>query len=319
MDVGLKMLQCRTPLAQATLRQTTCALRGRHAQATRKLPAQRRFISDSTAKSAKTSPSPSPPPPSFDPSKAPIQIRLPGPAWLWKPFEPLKYPLAAYNRAQRSRPYLTQFFTTLVIFATGDLLSQYIEWRAPAPPVDGQASSAETPAPSAYDPQRSVRALIIGGIISIPSYRWFMYLAKLWPTLPKLQGVVLKVGLQCALFAPVISTYFFTMQSLLAGNGGDSLQGKADAAWARVKTTVPTSWMTGLWFWPFVTGFSFSVVSPMNRSIFNGVAGVCWQSYLGVLNNRAKARERELGSGAQPGVKVPELNSEGQAVVKAVA
>ena len=294
------MRQSRTSSMKATLWQSNRTARTQCYHLKPEIPAWRRFTSDASIKQENKKPPPSPP--RFDPSKAPIQIKIPGPAWLWAPLKPLNYPLAAYNRAQRSRPYLTQLLTTLVIFFTGDLFSQYIQRPVPALSVKDQAAPTEAPpatTQSAYDPMRSIRALIIGGTISIPSYRWFMYVAKLWPTLAHFQSLALKVALQCFLFAPVISTYFFSMQSLLAGDGGDSAQGKVEAAWVRVKDTVPRSWLTGLWFWPFVTAFSFSLVPPMNRSIFNGVAGVCWQTYLGLLNSRAKVGELGGGEKAQ--------------------
>ena len=99
-------------------------------------------------------------------------------------------------------------------------------------------------------------------------------------------------------FTPFLNAYFFTMHSELSGDGGDMVQGKAEAAWVRVKNTLPRSWLNGCLFWPVVTGFSFSFVPPRNRSIFAGVAAIGWQTYLGLVNQRAKVRELSSGENA---------------------
>ena len=249
---------------------------------------------------------------SSDPGRPPIQIRLPGPKWLWSPFKPLSYPITAYNHATRSHPYLTQFIFSLVIYFLGDLSSQYIQKPASAPPID-TAEASQTPSlygsgqdsslaiPSTYNPQRSIRALIIGGIVSIPSYLWFMRLSRLWPTLPYMKSIGLKVGLNTMIYAPLLNAYFFTMHSILSGHGGDTMAGRTYAAWIRVKNTLPQSWMSGCFFWPAVTAFSFSFVPPGNRSLFSGVAAIGWQTYLGLVNQ--KARQKELSSGIDASVK----------------
>ena len=298
-----RVLQSRTGATEAVLRNST---RTKSTLAVPKILTQRRFISGS---SKPPSPTPSA---SYDPGKAPIQIHLPGPSWLWTPLKPLSYPITAYNRATKSRPYLTQFISSLVIYFLGDLSSQYIQRPVPAPPIEtaegtqmqSSSGSAQAPTPAAhftYDSQRSVRALIIGGTISIPSYLWFMHLSKLWPTLPHMTSLCLKVGLNVLTFAPFLNAYFFTMHSGLAGDGGDTVQGKAEAAWVRVKTTLPRSWLNGCLFWPVVTAFSYSFVAPRNRSIFAGVAAIGWQTYLGLVN--ATARLSELSSSAGASVK----------------
>ena len=68
-----------------------------------------------------------------------------------------------------------------------------------------------------------------------------------------------------------------------------------------MKNTLPRSWLNGCLFWPVVTTFSFSFVPPRNRSIFAGVAAIGWQTYLGLVNQRAKVRE--LGSGGDASMK----------------
>ena len=266
----------------------------RYMQAKLKIPMKRGFQSYSTKQASTPRPS--------DHNKAPVQIQLPNQHWLWTPLQPLSYPFNAYSRATKRRPYLTQFISSLVIYFLGDLSSQYIQQLVPAPPIDAsaatqiptftrstQASTSTTQ--STYDVHRSIRALFIGGTISIPSYLWFMYLSKLWPTLPHMTSLWMKVGLNTVVFAPVLNTYFFTVHSVLSSDSGYTWQAKAEAAWLRVKSTVPRSWMNGCFFWPAVTAFSFSFVPPMHRSIFAGVAAIGWQTYLGLVNQSAKMEE----------------------------
>lgn len=244
-------------------------------------------------------------------------VAIPGPAWLWTPLKPLIYPLNVYNRAQNKRPYLTQFITSLIIYFLGDLSSQMIQQPAPSvdptPPIsqapETQASTLPKQTPTAwehYDPARSLRALIIGGIFSLPSYHWFLYLSSLFPHLSHIPRLTCQVLLNQIAFAPVFNSYFFSMQSLLSfqspkRSGGDSsedegfsldIEERLEDAWQRIKTTVPTSWYNSCKFWPAVTAFSFTFVQPRSRSVFAGCVAIGWQTYLGLVNQRAVAGEK---------------------------
>ena len=289
------MLQSRMPLMEKVLRQSPNHW---YMQAKLKIPTKRGFSSYSIKQTSAPGPS--------DHNKAPIRIQQPSQHRLWTPLQPLSYPINAYTRATQRRPYLTQFISSLVIYFLGDLSSQYIQQLVPARPIDApvatqiptttRCSQASMPTTqSTYDLQRSMRALFIGGTISIPSYLWFMYLSRLWPTLPHMTSLWMKVGLNTAVFAPALNAYFFTVHSVLSDDSGYTWQAKAEAAWIRVKNTVPRSWMNGCLFWPAVTGFSFSFVPPVHRSIFAGVAAIGWQTYLGLVNQRAKTEELNRG------------------------
>lgn len=75
---------------------------------------------------------------------------------LWQRLGPLSRGLEAYARSQRKRPYMTQFFSALGIYFLGDMSAQNLSGEA-------------------YDPLRTVRALIIGAGSSIPSYKWYEF------------------------------------------------------------------------------------------------------------------------------------------------
>ena len=72
---------------------------------------------------------------------------------LWQRLGPLTKAFSAYGRAQRNRPYATQLCSSLVIYICGDLSAQYIGGEE-------------------YNPWRTARNMTIGGISSIPSYKW---------------------------------------------------------------------------------------------------------------------------------------------------
>ena len=72
---------------------------------------------------------------------------------LWQRLGLLSKVFSAYGRAQRTKPYTTQFCTSLAIYFCGDL-------------------SAQKLGGDKYEPLRSARNMVIGGICAIPAYKW---------------------------------------------------------------------------------------------------------------------------------------------------
>lgn len=232
--------------------------------------------------------------------------------------EPLAAPFRAYDRVQRRRPYTTQLLSSVCIYFLGDLSAQMLNPDPPsaaaaAAQPSGGRSVPHPPSPPAalppsppittmttpaqpdvawptFSPLRSLRAITIGGLFSLPSYHWFLFLSSTAllnvPSRPLL-SLASKVLVQQALFAPVFNTYFFGAQSLLSGDTWRE-------AVERVKRTVPESWRQSCRFWPVVTAGIFWLVRPRHRSVAAGVVAIGWQTYLGVLNQRAA---REVGRG----------------------
>ena len=93
-----------------------------------------------------------PPPPAEE--SVPIANTVPA-LPLWQRLGPLTRLAEAYARAQRRRPYVTQFCTSLVIYFCADISAQRISGKD-------------------YSPERTARSLVIGGISSIPSYKWYV-------------------------------------------------------------------------------------------------------------------------------------------------
>ncbi|KAF9701628.1 hypothetical protein EKO04_000736 [Ascochyta lentis] len=216
--------------------------------------------------------------------KAPVTATtIPGPSWLW--LEPVIEPFRAYGRVQQRKPYVTQLASSLVIYFVGDLVAQSI-----AAPEEKDAPEEEEERgwvqqwSEDRDWARTGRALIIGGISSIPSYKWFLWLSLNFNYSSKILSLTTKVVVNQILFTPLFNSYFFGMQTLLAG-------ASLDECVERIKNTVPTSWINSCKLWPVVTAFSFTYIPIQYRSIFGGVIAIGWQTYLSLLNQRAAAQE----------------------------
>ncbi|CAA9965818.1 Mpv17-PMP22 domain containing protein [Pyrenophora teres f. maculata] len=225
---------------------------------------------------------------------------IPGPSWLW--LEPIVEPFRAYGRVQQRKPYMTQLISSLVIYFVGDLVAQSI---SPTPTTAESLALADDAEEKGWvqewsnnrDWARTGRALVIGGLSSIPSYRWFLWLSNNFNYSSKLLSITTKVTINQAFFTPLFNSYFFGMQSLLSGASGTEIV-------ERIKNTVPTSWLNSCKVWPAITAFSFTYIPLQYRSIFGGVIAIGWQTYLSLLNQRAAAKE-ENGAEAEhvPAVK----------------
>jgi protein Mpv17 len=199
---------------------------------------------------------------------------IPGPIWVWT------QPLNSYSRVHKRRPYTVQIVSTLIIYFFGDMAAQRIN----PTPQDNTNETASTPS-STYDPQRTVRALLIGGLAAIPGYHWFLYLARNFNYTSKAGSIVVKVLVNQIVFTPIFNSYFFGMQSALSGAGLSEIV-------ERIKNTVPTSWKNSWKLWPAVTAFSFAFVRVELRGLFAGVIAIGWQTYLSILNQRAAKMEK---------------------------
>lgn len=228
-------------------------------------------------------------------SKAPVGQQapasaqtIPGPSWLW--LEPIYEPFRAYGRAQQRRPYRTQLISSLVIYFFGDMVAQSITSSPASEEAATGAGSEDVERGWVQqwshdrDWARTGRALIIGGLSSIPSYKWFLWLGNNFNYSSKILSLSMKVGVNQAFFTPIFNSYFFGMQSLLSGATFSEIV-------ERIKNTVPTSCINSCKLWPIVTAFSFTYIPIQYRSIFGGVIAIGWQTYLSLLNQRAAALE----------------------------
>ncbi len=170
---------------------------------------------------------------------------------------------------QKRSPLTTQLESTLIIYYLGDLCSQTV--------------SSNVFIDAEYEPIRGLRAMLIGSLSSIPSYKWFLFLGNNFNYSSHLLSLCVKVLVNQTFFTPVFNTYFFGMQTLLSGGSW------ADAK-ERVWHTVPVSWKNSWKVWPAVTAFSFTFIPWQYRNVFAGVIAIGWQTYLSWLNRREENR-----------------------------
>jgi protein Mpv17 len=180
---------------------------------------------------------------------------------------------------QKRSPLLTQLESSLVIYFLGDLSAQYVSNR-------GNPDAS-------YEADRGLKALLIGGLSSIPSYKWFMFLGTHFNYASHTLSLAVKIVINQSVFTPLFNTYFFGMQALLSG--ATFAQAKQ-----RVIDTVPRSWKNSWKVWPIVTAFSFTYIPPQYRNIFAGVIAIGWQTYLSWLNKSAEALESGKAGKIEP-------------------
>ncbi|KAF7190801.1 Protein SYM1 [Pseudocercospora fuligena] len=198
-----------------------------------------------------------------------------GAYWAW--VEPIKIPFRGYSNMQQRSPLLTQWESTLIIYFLGDLSAQTVQTNVF---TEGR-----------YEPKRGLIALIIGGIVSIPSYKWFLWLGRNFNYAQHWKSLAAKIVVSQMCFTPTFNTYFFGMQTILSG-------GSFKEAKDRVIRTVPVSWKNSWKLWPLVTAFTFTFIRPVNRNVFAGFIAIGWQTYLSWLNRLAEAEAKKKGVGA---------------------
>lgn len=175
------------------------------------------------------------------------------------PWKPARAFLEWYSSSQNRRPYITQLCLTPLIYCIGDL-------------------SAQTISGDGFDYRRSLRSLVVGLVIAIPSREWFLFLGQHFNYRSSALSLGAKVATNQLLYTPLFNVYFFAFHGILAGEG-------VAGAVERVKNTVPTSVPRSFLYWPFVTALNFTYVKPQSRAVATSVFAVFWQSYLSWLNS----------------------------------
>ncbi|KIW51206.1 hypothetical protein PV05_09948 [Exophiala xenobiotica] len=197
-------------------------------------------------------------------STEPSVIDVPGPLWYHR-LGPVKDFFSWFSRMQRRRPLGTTLATSLTTYLIGDLLAQEIGGEP-------------------YDGVRTLRMLTIGGLASIPGYKWFLFLGTHFNYASRWASISVKVLIQQFLFAPIFNTYFFGMQAALSGH-------QPSVVIHRVVSAVPESVVSSAKFWPIVTALNFTLIPAHLRFAFSGVFAVVWQTYLSFLNRREEKTE----------------------------
>ncbi len=204
------------------------------------------------------------------------------PVSAWRRLGPLTSAFDAFGRSQKKRPYTTQIISAMIIFTCADVSAQNI-------------------ADSDYDPVRTARAILIGGVAAVPQYRWYVatkltpmahadnvllrfhVLARYFNYPSRVLSVGVKVLFNQFTFAVLFPFYFFGSQAILTG---ETLQGTVE----RLKQTVPVSWTNSWKVWPAAMAINLSFVPLEYRALFSGFVAVGWQTYLSWMNRQAEIK-----------------------------
>ncbi|KAL7276782.1 hypothetical protein RUND412_000206 [Rhizina undulata] len=193
-----------------------------------------------------------------------------------------------YGQAQRRRPYWTQLWTSLAIYFLGDINAQMLSGNGD------------------YDPLRTARMCFIGGVISIPSFRWlFIFLNENFNFRSKILAVATRVVVNQITFTPLFLTSFFGLQGAMTGLGGKEIVEKLEA-------TLPQAFVNSCRLWPMVSAINFWLVPFEYRALLSGVIAVGWNGYLSYLNQQAQlpqALELQPSTPAPISVPVPRNRS----------
>lgn len=173
----------------------------------------------------------------------------------------------AYGRIVLKRPLLFQVATAGTLVTTGDLIAQsFIEKK------------------KKHDFRRTA-------IMATCGFMYFGPVVGVWLSLLNRWGysTVVNVMLDQALFAPMIISGFFTIQSLL--NGKTVL-----AAGRRVKAEVPGVLVVGWTVWIPTQIINFQFMPFQYRMLLIQVVALFWNSYLSLQANRTQIAEESLES-----------------------
>ncbi|ROV95278.1 hypothetical protein VPNG_08936 [Cytospora leucostoma] len=196
---------------------------------------------------------------------------------------PVTRAVQAYGRAGKKRPWLTQFLTFLTIYSVADVNAQRIGGKE-------------------YEPERTARAVTIGGLSAVPIYESYLWLNRTFVYRSRVLSVAAQIAFAQAVFTPLFNAYFFGMQALLAGD-------TAAEVWDRIRRTVPRTVVDSCKLWPFVNVINFSVMPVEFRGVFAGVVAMGWQTYLTWVNRQAEEEEDRARAGAGAGAGAGERRS----------
>ncbi|KAK7204749.1 hypothetical protein BZA70DRAFT_290067 [Myxozyma melibiosi] len=182
------------------------------------------------------------------------------------PPPPSKSISASYKRFHDKRPHTTQFLQAMVVSLVGDSLSQLLI----------------TP-DEEYQPLRTLKVMVTGSILSIPTYRWFLIMARYINHPHKVLSLAMKCVANQLCFAPFFLSSFITTGLLWQGIYN------VDEIIANLKQRVPIAWMNGCMFWPNIVVLNFTLVPPHFRGLVNSGASVVWQAYLSWLTFASKS------------------------------
>ncbi|KAK9477139.1 hypothetical protein V1514DRAFT_334645 [Lipomyces japonicus] len=171
----------------------------------------------------------------------------------------------AYKEFHTKRPYTTQALQALLISFVGDSLSQLLI----TPDVT-------------YSPLRTLKVMLTGSVLSIPTFEWVRFMSKNINHSNKYLSLALKCICNQLCFAPFFLSSFLTIGLVSQGIFSSS------ELFDNLKQRLPTAWVNGCMYWPNVVILNFTVIPPHCRGLVNSFASMIWQAYLSFLTFSSK-------------------------------
>ena len=177
--------------------------------------------------------------------------------------------LARYSRLLKNRPILTNSVVAATLFASGDVIAQWI-----------------SPDEIAFD--RVLRNALYGGIIFGPiAARMYPYLAK-HVHFPRKANVpasnfkdtTVRVVVDQIVWAPFGIALYMSCMGLMQSTPIDDIKKGLKQGWW---STVTANWTV----WPLVQMVNFAFVPVEHRVIVVSIVGVFWNAYLSMKSNKS--------------------------------
>ncbi|CAH1450453.1 unnamed protein product [Lactuca virosa] len=166
----------------------------------------------------------------------------------------------------KTRPILTKSITSALIYTASDLSSQTIT-----------RSSSES-----YDGIRTFRMAGYGMIVLGPAlHYWFNFVSRIFPN-RDLISTFKKMFLGQAIFGPVMTVVFFSVNAGIQGENGREIV-------ARLKRDLIPTMINGVMYWPVCDFITFRFVPVHLQPLVSNSFAYIWTCYMTYMASLEKA------------------------------
>lgn len=178
---------------------------------------------------------------------------------------------SSYSTSLTTRPIFTKSCTAGVTFFLSDVCAQNIENK--------NKKDAK------YDWTRTLVSTAVGLFYFGPAaHLWYDWVFSILPSV-SLVSTLQKAALGQLIFGPVFTCVFFGTSLMQSGTFSLRAWGK------KIKTDLPSAWLSGTGFWPLVDLISFSIVPVKFIPLFVNFCSFVWTIYLSMVANRSVQKE----------------------------
>ncbi|WCJ31251.1 Peroxisomal membrane 22 kDa (Mpv17/PMP22) family protein [Euphorbia peplus] len=168
----------------------------------------------------------------------------------------------------KSRPILTKGVTCSIIFSAADFTSQTLVREASEP----------------YDFIRTLRMATYGlTILGASHHFWFKFLSKQFPKRDAI-STLKKIVCDQILFAPAITSVFFSFNARLQGETNDEIV-------ARLKRDLLPTMMKCVMYWPFCNILIFGFIPLHLQPLVTNCFSYLWTIYVTYMASKEKVGE----------------------------